>query len=441
MKTKSKELREQAAAKFKEAEEYLKSTGKEDWEELAEEQKTQFNAIMAEAKALDTAFEKSAEGDGNVETLQERMSFYYAKATGRRVGFQPVEGYERPKTMGELFVESDNYKKLIESGVLGGNAKFNSGYVQAQKAASDLISTVDSQASGAYNLVRPEYGPWPLPLPSRPMVVRDLLSPGTIMSDLLVYAQQVSRDSGAAAVAQASAVDGSGVAGGVKPQSSIGFEEANAPVKNVATWMAATRQSLADAGVLRSLIDNQGRLMLDLYVDDQLLNGSGVGPNLSGIRDQAIQVLNLAATNADNLDGVRTSRRLVRTGLARARAEAIVLNPVDSEFFDLLKDNDNNYRGGNPIGGGDLEGQSIWGLRRVESEAQPEGRALVGAFRFGASVLARTPMQVYTTDSHADFFIRNLVVMLFEERLALPVWWPDAFCEIILTDWVSGSGS
>ena len=448
MKTKAKELREQAAAKFKEADEYLKATGKEDWEALDEAQKTEFNVIINAAKALDAEFAKSAEGDDGIGTLAERMSFYHAKATGRRVNFQPVEGYTPPKSLGQLFVESDEYAQLKKSGVLDGTASFKSGYVAAQhltheqrKAATDLISTFAGNATGAENLVMPEYGPWPLPLPHKPMVVRDLFTPGTIGSDLLIYAQQTGRDSGAAAYNQATVVNGSGLAGGVKPQSSISFEEATASVKNIATWMAATRQSLQDAGVLSGLIDNQGRLMLDLYVDDQLLNGNGVGPNLSGVRDQTIQVLNLAATNADNLDGVRTARRLVKTGFARTSADSIVLHPVDSEYFDLLKDGDNNYRGGNPIGGGGLEGQSIWGLRRVESESQPEGRALVGGFKFGASVLARTPMQVYTTDSHADFFIRNLVVMLFEERLAVPVWWPDAFVEIILTDWVDGSGS
>lgn len=440
MKTKSKELREQAAAKFKEANDYLEETGKEDWEALDEAQKTEFNVILKAAKDLDAEFTKSAEGEEGVGTVQERMSFYHEKATGRRIGFQPLEGYEPAKSFGQQFTDSDQYKNLVKSGVLASeSSEFNSGPVQ-MKAASDIISTVAGQGSGAAHLVMPEYGPWPLPLPAPPMAVRDLFSQSTIGSDLLIYARQTRRDSGVGMVAQAAAAAGVGAAGGVKPQSSIGFEPDQAAVGNIATWMAATRQSLQDTGVMMSMIDNQGRLMVDVFVDDALMNANGVGLNIKGILAHDIQDLNLAASNADNLDGIRTARRLVRTGFARANADAIVLNPVDSEMFDLLKDNDNNYRGGNPIGNFEFN-QTIWRLRRVESEAIPEGKALVGAFKFGATVLQRTPLQVFTTDSHADFFIRNLIVILFEERLAFPVWWPDAFVEVNLTDWADGSGS
>jgi hypothetical protein len=49
----------------------------------------------------------------------------------------------------------------------------------------------------------------------------------------------------------------------------------------------------------------------------------------------------------------------------------------------------------------------------------PAGKALVGA-RAGATVFERQPITVLTADQHSDFFVRNLVVILFEERLAFP---------------------
>ena len=134
----------------------------------------------------------------------------------------------------------------------------------------------------------------------------------TVMNsgDQISYAQQTGFDNAAATVAQATAVNN-----GAKPQSSIAWTRATADAEWIATWMVTTRQALADAGVVRGLIENQGRLMIQLEEEDQLLNGNGTPPNLSGILDQAIQTLDL--TGEDNLDGVRTARRLLQaTGAA-----------------------------------------------------------------------------------------------------------------------------
>jgi hypothetical protein len=40
--------------------------------------------------------------------------------------------------------------------------------------------------------------------------------------------------------------------------------------------------------------------------------------------------------------------------------------------------------------------------------------------------------QIYTTDSHSDYFIRNLFVILAEERVALVVFRPSAFAKVTL---------
>jgi hypothetical protein len=271
--------------------------------------------------------------------------------------------------------------------------------------------------------------------------VRDLFANVDMPTgDTVEYAAQTGFDSAAAAFAQATTTNTDTLAGGRKPQSSIAWEERSAKATWIGTWMVATRQALSDESQMASLIDNQGRLMVRLAEDDALLNGNGTAPNLSGLRDQqTLQTLDLSG-GADNLDGVRTARRLVATGLSRLQATFLVVHPVDSEEFDLLKDGMGQYRGGNPIGNFNAD-QSIWRLQRVESEAIPEGIGLVGA-RAGATVFDREPLRVLTTDSHSDFFVRNLIVVLFEERLAFPVYFPTAFVEITWDDWAAmGSGT
>lgn len=416
---------------------------------LTSEQEPAFDAHMAEFKGYDDMAATLLTREGKVTRMSDRLGQYHQEATGAPLRFNETKLMPgQAKSLGAQFVESDAYKELVASGRLASDgSKFDTGRVVLGSrgfdrlgmgaAATDVIHS--GSAGPGEALVTPFYLPGILGLPQRPLVVRDLFSQAQMtQGDAISYAAQTGFDNGAAAVSQATAVNGSGVSGGVKPQSSLGWTRRTAVAEWIATWMVATRQMLLDPGQMAGLIDNQGRLMIQLEEEVQFLSGNGTSPNLSGILDQAIQTLDL--TGEDNLDGIRTARRLVRTGLSRLTADAIVLNPVDSEEFDLLKDGFGQYRGGNPIGGpvgiGDLP---IWRLTRVESEAIAEGTALVGAFKAGATVYDREPLSVLTTDSHADFFIRNLIVVLFEERVAFPVFFPSAFVEVTLGDFVSGS--
>jgi hypothetical protein len=430
--SKATELREQALQKFLDARALVGAEG-----DITAENMPAFEEHMAEAMRLDKEHEQEAKKENlSVGRLDERLSAYTAAATGgpgmrfNRTTLDP----NRPMGLGDQFVQSAEYQSLVQSGALeSDNRHFDTGRIVLTPrplpgaAASDLIQTETAGPGNA--LVTPLYLPGILPLRQRPLTVRDLFGQGNMSTgDQISYAQQTGFDNAAAAVAQATAVNN-----GAKPQSSIAWQRATADAEWIATWMVATRQALADAGVIRGLIDNQGRLMLQLEEEDQLLNGNGTPPNLSGILDQAIQTLDLSGE--DNLDGIRTARRLVSTGLSRLTADWIVLHPEDSEEFDLLKDENQSYRGGNPIGNFTFD-QTIWRLTRVESEAMTAGTALVGA-RAGATVYERQPITVLTADQHSDFFIRNLIVILFEERLAFPVWFPSAFVEVTLADWGS----
>ena len=71
------------------------------------------------------------------------------------------------------------------------------------------------------------------------------------------------------------------------------------------------------------------------------------------------------------------------------------------------------------------------GHPRVESEAVPVGTAITAAFDRGI-IWDREQATVAVSDSHADFFIRNLVAILAELRLAFGIFRPSAFCIIDL---------
>lgn len=441
-------LREAALAKLLEAKALV---GDDD--AVATENEERFGTLMGEFRDLDRQAQAAATSDDNIGTLRERFEWYTSKATGQPLRFQSTSiDPDSALSPGEQFVRSDAYKGLVSSGVLATpNGKFRSDPIivgrplsdrQIRAAASDVIQTEDGGPANA--LITPFRLPGILALQQRPLTIRDLFPNEDMRNgDTIEYAQQTGFDNAAAAVAQATAVNGSGVTGGVKPQSSISWTEATAPARWIATYMVASRQALADENQVRSLIDNQGRLMIRLEEEDELIAGNGTAPNISGILDQpALQLLDISAYYDDkNLDAIRTARRLVRTGASRLRPTFVAVNPIDSEEFDLMQDNEGRYRAGDPFGpifGSIDDVAPIWKLRRVETEALDPGTVLVGA-REGATVWERQPLTVLTADQHSDFFVRNLVVILFEERLAFPVYFPTAFVKITLDDWTAAS--
>jgi HK97 family phage major capsid protein len=57
----------------------------------------------------------------------------------------------------------------------------------------------------------------------------------------------------------------------------------------------------------------------------------------------------------------------------------------------------------------------------------PVNTALVGAFRTAAQVFRRNNLTVEASNSHNDFFQKNLTAIRAEQRLALAVYRPNAF--------------
>lgn len=433
-------LREEAIATFEAADALVVG----DDGPKAEDQ-DRFDTLMAEGEAKMKEFQAQSTREGKVLSLRETLSSVAGGMAGHSSGPIPFQSRtiepKRGKTLGQAFVDSDEYKGLLESGNLQSDrSAFRSQPFRA--ATTDIIQSTPGSGPGAA-FVTPEYLPGVVALPQRPLEIRDLFGSGTTATDTVTYAQQTKFDraTGLAVRQSQNATD----AVGLKKQSSVAWERLTSPVETIATWMAATRQQLADAGQMASLIDNQGSLMLRLEEEDQLLNGNGSSPNLSGIYDQDILQLNvtgLTSGGEPNIDGIRDAARKIRVGVSRLKADGIVMNPTDSMYLDLSTTSQGIYRIGDPFSVDAAAGpRPIWGLRRVESEAIAVGHALVGAFKPGATVLERQGITILTADQHADFFIRNLVVVLFEERLGFPIFYPTAFLDLTLDAWSNQFGS
>jgi HK97 family phage major capsid protein len=327
----------------------------------------------------------------------------------------PTETADAPstsgKSFGQVFTESENFKSLqtaFKSGGLTGN--WSSGPVEIP---FDGKATVTSTASPILQAdVQGGINPFAL----RRLTVADLLAAGTTDSSVVRYVSETANTNAAAAVAE----------GDVKPESTIVFGTVDEPVRKIATFLPITDEMLEDAAQLRSYLDGRLRLFVQHEEERQLLSGSGTAPNLRGLLNRTgVQTVAVPATGAargveyvfDAITAIRTS--------ALVEPDGIVINPTDYARIRKAKDNDGQYYGGGPFGS--LEQNRLWELPVVVTGAIPSGTVLVGAFKTQAQVFRRNGLTVEASNSHADFFQRNLTAIRAEERLALAVYRPAAF--------------
>lgn len=375
-------------------------------------------------------------------------------AIGVDLGLEMNEkGAEKPnafitpgrKSLGQMFTESAEYKGLI--GQFHGGQISEKARVQSQpmgvkhiipQGLKALVTGASDTSGGAF--VNTDVQNILELLGRRPLTIRDLISVRQTESDTVEFVRQTTSMSSAAPVAEATsaaAPTAPGTAGalvqnaggGYKPEGSIAFEKVTATVKTIAEWVPATKRGLADASQLRGLIDDELRADLAEEEEDQILNGSGSGENLTGILNTS--GIQTQAWSTDLLETIRKAKTKTRT-VGRVVANGIVLNPEDAERLDLLKpaSGDGQFYGPGPFAAAGI--RTVWGLPIVESEAIAAGVGLVGDFT-KAVLWDREQANITATDSHADFFIRNLVAVLGEERVAFGVTRPKGFVSVDLT--------
>jgi HK97 family phage major capsid protein len=251
-------------------------------------------------------------------------------------------------------------------------------------------------------------------LPQRRLTVRDLLAPGNTTSNMVEFSRQTVRTNNANVVSE----------GMRKPESDLGFEIEQAPVRTIAHFVKASKQVLSDAPMLESTIDSELMYGLKLKEEAELLYGSGSGQHLEGITVQATAFSPpYVISGATRFDII--AQAIAQSQQALLEATGIVLNDMDLAALRHIKDDNGNYiTSGGPFG---PPITSIWGKSVVGTPAMTQGSFLVGAFRDGAQIFDRWDAGVLVSTENEDDFVKNLCTILCEERLALAVKRPQAF--------------
>jgi HK97 family phage major capsid protein len=232
--------------------------------------------------------------------------------------------------------------------------------------------------------------------------------------------------------------------GALKPESTLGLTTTDEPIKKIATVLAVSDEMLEDAPQIQAYINGRLSLFVRIEEERQLLRGTSGGNEVQGLLTSRNVPVYGGGTAAGNravqlfkaMNGMR--------GSTFVEPDWIIANPADWEAMRLLTDSAGQFMGGGPFMGqygnngmisasGQASGaaDSVWNKPVYVTAAVGAGTAIVGS-RSSAQVWRKGGLSVEATNSHSDYFQRNLVAIRAEERLGLAVYRPTGFVEVRL---------
>lgn len=223
---------------------------------------------------------------------------------------------------------------------------------------------------------------------------------------------------------------------GAKPQFNVDPEPVTVPLTKVAGIIKESDELLDDYPRLAAAINERGVYEKDIVVENQLINGSGASGQVKGLLGTdgigAVEYAN--GGNAGAIADAIFEATMTVLNASGRDADGLIINPADYQALRTYKDANGQYLGGGYFSAAYGNGSytrypDIWNLRTVVTPAIAAGTMIVGNFTAGASVITKGGT-VVETGHDGDDFSHNRVTVRVEERLALAVYEPKAFCKV-----------
>lgn len=317
---------------------------------------------------------------------------------------------------GTALIESPQFKALIDgygiknAGDVPANVKMEMSPAHAGMSYKDLLTSAGASGGSLYRPQRLD-GIQEILRPALRIV--DLIPAIPVSTNAIEYVRQNLRVNNAMVVPEStSSVD----MAGLKPESALGFTVITDSLETIAHMLPATRQILADAPQLRAFVDaflRQGLMeQLEALTVARVLAASGILVQAKGT-DTVLDALHKGAT------------KVMIVGLTQP--QSYVLHPLDWETIRLTKDLNGQYLMGPPSVAGAI---TLWGYPVISSLYLTAGTGLIADWNTFGAMYEREDIQTYVTDSHADWFARNLIAILMEMRAKLAIYRAASLCRI-----------
>lgn len=345
--------------------------------------KAELIEVLSKVKALETQGEDVSQMKSDMEQVTLRVLGLETKGETDNV----------PESLGTLLKEKSEELKAMKE-------KSGASVQITLKAAGTMALTTNTtgqipQAEREQGITR---------VVRRNPFILELVNVGTIMSNVWEWVEQKNPDGGAGMTAEAA----------LKSQADFDLVVASANVKKVTAYIKVTKEMLDDVALMRSEIDQELTELINLKIDEQLLNGTGLTVNLVGINTNATAwaagAFALAIPTPNVFDVLRTAVNQVRVNLFEPTY--IVMHPTDVTKMDLAKGSDGHYVLP-PFASND--GTQVSGIRVVANTGVAIDNFLVGDFS-KSGVRFKEGLTINVGYENDDF-TKNLVTILAEARL------------------------
>lgn len=188
-----------------------------------------------------------------------------------------------------------------------------------------------------------------------------------------------------------------------------------AEIVTVAAHTTASKQVLEDHGGLQAEIDRVLNHKLLSKLEERIVTGTGGQGKINGLWNQAVLLEpSIGTTPAD-----RIGESLVRMANEGYLPNLVLMNPLDWFKIQITRKNatDDEYVFGSPTM---PVPPALWNTTVLPSPTIAEGGALTIDTSF-TTVLDREAISVLLSNTHKDYFTRNLVAILGELRAGLEV--------------------
>ena len=309
---------------------------------------------------------------------------------------------EKPKQAKNL---GENFVNFVKANQIG--KKFNV-VAPEFKTYSDVQKTPTTSGVSAYATT---YDRNVVTAPRVGLVIRDLFAAETISGSTLVYLVEGAIEGAPAATNE----------GAKKPQ--VHFADPTpktVSLAKIACFIKESDEYIHDYAFLASAIN--GRLLYHLQLVEQNKLVYDLSQT-SGIQSDSTHWT--AVSSATAIADLILQAAMDVQEQSGFAADAIVINPADWYTLRVAKDGQSRYYGEGFFGSQNIP--NLWGIPVCVTTAVSAGTIIVGAFKTCGSVVQSGGIGLDATNTDQDDFVKNLMTIRAEERLALAVRRPKGF--------------